>query len=115
MHLSSRLNFYLLGGVAAVSMLFAMYQAAWEVHTLRDEVQRQSLVLAETQQRLVEQMLESGSVRDLQAFVDQFQNHERLAGVGVYDPTGRVVAITSSMTSYLGATPASVVRSLETR
>jgi len=115
MYLSSRLNLSLLGGVAAVSMIFAMYQAAWETHTLRDEVQRQALALAESQQRSVEQLLETGSARDLQVFVDQFQNHERLAGVAVYDPTGNVMAITSSMASYLAATPAAVAHALESK
>src|SRR5579872_2519511 len=114
MHLTSRLNFYLLAGVAAVSMMFALYQAAWEAHIFRDEVQRQALALAESQQRSVERLLEAGSARDLQVFVDQFQNHERLAGVAVYDPTGKVMAITSSMASYLTATPAAVGRSIET-
>ena len=115
MHLSSRLNFSLLGGVAAVSMLFSMYQAAWEVHTLRDEVQRQALILAETQQRSVEQILQSGSTRDLQAFVDQFQNHERLAGIGIYDAVGKAIAITSTIAPLVGGTPAAVVQSLQTR
>jgi trehalose-6-phosphate synthase len=115
MHLSSRLNFSLLGGVAAVSLIFAMYQAAWETHTLRDEIQRQALALAESQQRSVEQLLETGSARDLQVFVNQFQNHERLAGVAVYDPTGKMMAITSSMASDLADTPAAVAHSLKTK
>ena len=112
MHLSSRLNLCLLGGVAAVSMMFAMYQAVWEMHTLRDEVQRQALVLAESQRHFVEQLLDSGSARDLQTFVDQFRNHERLAGVAVYDAAGKAMAITSGMTAYAAATPAAVTRSL---
>ena len=114
MHLSNRLNLCLLGGVAAVSMIFAMYQAVWEMHTLRDEVARQALVLAESQRSFVEQLLENGSIRDLQAFVDQFKNHERLAGIAVYDATGKAMAITSSMPRYLGPAPTAVTRSLQT-
>jgi trehalose 6-phosphate synthase len=114
MYLSSRLSFYLLGGVTAVSMLFAMYQAIGEMHNLRDEVQRQSLVLAESQQRSVEQILEAGSLRDLQGFVDQFRYNERLSGVAVYDATGKTIAATTSMAAHLADTPAAVLRSLQT-
>lgn len=115
MHLSGRLGYSLIGGVTAVSMVFAMYQALSEVHGLRDEVQRQALVLAESQQRTVEQILRTGSDQDLKSFVDQFRNHERLAGVAVYDATGKAMAATSTMASYLAGTPAAVVRSLQTR
>ena len=115
MQLSRRLNLSLLAGVAGVSLIFAAYQAVLEVHTLRNEVQRQALVLAESQQRSVEQILATGSPRDLQVFVDQFQNHERLAGAAIYDPAGKSLAITSSMPSQPAGTPAAVIRSMETR
>jgi len=78
MHLSSRLSFSLLGGSAAVSLLFAMYQASLEMHTLRDEVQKQSLVLAESQRRAAERLLVASSADDLQTHVDQFHNEEEL-------------------------------------
>jgi hypothetical protein len=51
----------LFGGVAVVSMLFGLYQAAAEMHAMRAEVQRQALVLAESQQRAAEQVLQDGS------------------------------------------------------
>ena len=38
MHLSRRLMLSLLGGVAVVSMVFALYQASAEMHAMRDEV-----------------------------------------------------------------------------
>src|SRR5690242_17752971 len=114
MRISSRLSFSLLAGVAAVSMIFSMYQAASEVHTLRDEVQRQAMILAESQQHTVEQILQNGSPDDLQAFVDQFRNHERLTGVGVYTATGKALATTSGMTPSVPGTPSAVNRSLQT-
>jgi len=97
MHLSRRLPLALLAGVAGVSLVFATLQALGEMHTLRDDVQRQALVLAESQEKSARQVLESGSTRDQQAFVDQFANHERLAGIALYDRKGRLVAATSSM------------------
>jgi len=113
MHLSSRLSFFLLGGVAAVSLVFAVYQATFELHTLRDEVQRQSLVLAESQRHAAERLLLSSSAEELQTHVDQFQNQEQLAGIAFYDATGKPLAITSGM-RFVQETPAAVIKSLQT-
>ncbi|MGA2590209.1 MAG: trehalose-6-phosphate synthase [Bryobacteraceae bacterium] len=110
MHLGRRLMFSLLGGVAVVSLVFALYQAMAEMHAMREEIQRQALVLAESQQKPAEQMLQSGSPSELQAFVDQFQNHERLAGVAIYDAKGQPLAITRGLASPLAGTPLAVVR-----
>src|SRR5437867_9355242 len=108
MRLSYRLILSLIAGVTAVSSIFAVYQAGAEVRTLRDEVQREALVLADSQERAVEPLLEQGSSRDLQAVVNRFQNHERMAGMAVYDTNGQPLAITPGPTSRLGATPAAV-------
>jgi alpha,alpha-trehalose-phosphate synthase [UDP-forming] len=113
MHFSSRLVFSLLGGVAAVSLIFAIYQAALEMHALRDEVQKQSLVLAESQRRTAEQLLLASSADDLQTHVDQFQNRGQLAGIAFYDARGKPLAITSTMT-YVQVTPPAVIKSLQT-
>jgi trehalose 6-phosphate synthase len=113
MHPGSRLSFSLLGVVAAVSLVFAVYQATWELHTLRDEVQRQSLVLAESQRHTAEQLLLTSSTDDLQTHVDQFQNQEQLAGVALYDATGSPLAMTSTM-AYVKGTPPAVIKSLQT-
>jgi|HubBroStandDraft_1064217.scaffolds.fasta_scaffold00724_8 alpha,alpha-trehalose-phosphate synthase [UDP-forming] len=115
MHLSRRLMLSLFSGVAVVSMLFALYQAAAEMHAMRSEVERQALVLAESQQREAEQVLQDGSAGELQALVGQFQNHEHMAGVGIYAANGRPLAITPGLASHLddaGATPPAVARAM---
>jgi trehalose 6-phosphate synthase len=114
MHLSNRLMVSLFSGVAAVSLAFAVYQIQAERHALSDEIQRQSIVLAESQRRSVEQMLAADSQRELQALVDQYQNREHLAGMAIYDDEGQVVAITSGLASKVAATPAAVVKAIET-
>jgi alpha,alpha-trehalose-phosphate synthase [UDP-forming] len=113
MHFSSRFVFSLLGAVAAVSLGFDIYQAALEMHALRDGVQKQSLVLAESQRRTAEQLLLASSTGDLQTHVDQFQNQEQLAGIALYDASGKPLAITSTMT-YVQVTPPAVIKSLQT-
>src|SRR5690349_22214371 len=112
MHLSYRL-IVLLGGAAAVSMGFATYQAIVDMDGLKKEVRRQAQLIAESQQKPVEQMVQSGSFHDLQIFEDRFQHHERLAGVAVYDGSGQAVAATGGLQSRIAAPPAAVRRTLQ--
>ncbi|HTX35915.1 MAG TPA: trehalose-6-phosphate synthase [Bryobacteraceae bacterium] len=114
MHLSYRLMLSLLCAVAAVSMAFAVYQVQAERHALNDEVQRQAIVLAESQANSVERLLETDSYGDLQTLVDQFRHHQQLAGMAVYDNTGRALAITSSLASHVQPTPAAVATAIRT-
>jgi len=114
MHLSRRLMLSLLASVAAVTTIFAIYQFAAEMHALKDVVQRQSIILAETQQKPVAQILQSGSVQDLQALADQFRNHEHLEGVAIYDVEGKPLAFTEGLSSKLNGTPPAVARAMQT-
>jgi alpha,alpha-trehalose-phosphate synthase [UDP-forming] len=98
----------LLGGVAAVSAAFGIYQAEAETHALQDEVQRQALALAKSQQKQVTQMLRNGSGPELQALTDRFQNDASLVGLAIYNARGDAVAITSSLAPHLSRTPAAV-------
>ncbi|MGA3039948.1 MAG: trehalose-6-phosphate synthase [Bryobacteraceae bacterium] len=116
MHLSRRLLLSLFGGVALVSMVFALYQAAAEMHAMRAEVERQATVLAESQQRAAEQVLQDGSAGERQALVGQFQHHEHMAGVAIYDAQGKPLASTPGLASRLGpgaaGTPPAVARAM---
>ncbi|HEY9140997.1 MAG TPA: trehalose-6-phosphate synthase [Bryobacteraceae bacterium] len=113
MQLNRRLMVSLLGGVAAVSLGFAVFQAKAEMQALQGEVRRQASVLAEGQRRPVELALESGSTLDLEVLVDRFENQDHLAGMAVYDEHGRALAITPGLRSRLQATPAAVVSALD--
>ncbi len=114
MHLNKRLMLSLLCGVAAVSLAFAVYQVQAETRALRDEIQRQAIVLAESQQGPVEQVLATGSSRDLQAWVDQYRNRGHLAGMAVYDDGENTLAITSGLAPDVAAAPAAVARAIQT-
>ncbi len=113
MHLSHRLMISLFCGVAAISLVFAVYQVQAERHALSDEIQRQAIVLADSQRSPVERILEKGPSPELQALVDQYQNREHLAGMGIYDRKGQTVAITSSLASKIATTPAAVRNAIE--
>ncbi len=104
MQLSYRLAI-LLGGAAAVSVGFATYQAISETNTLENALQRQARVVAESQQKSLEQMIQTGRLGDLQPFVDRFQNHDGLAGVAVFDFDGQPLAITRGLESRFYGTP----------
>ena len=106
MHLSRQLMLSLFGGVAVVSMLFALYQATTDMHAMRTEVQRQAMVLAESQQRAATQALQQGSAAEMQALVNQFRNHQRMAGAAIYDAKGQPLAITPGLALQPGTPPA---------
>ena len=82
MHLSRRLIFSLLCGVALISGIFALYQANSEVKALKNQVRQEASLVAESQRRAVEQAFESGSIQDLQALAAQSQ------GMAVFDLRG---------------------------
>ncbi len=113
MRLSFRLILSLIVGVTAVSLCFAIYQAQSEVHVQRMEVQRHALTLAEGLERSVEPLLLGGSPRELQDLVDRFRNHESLAGVAVYNTSGRVVATTAGLSYPSWKAPTTIVDSLQ--
>jgi len=117
MYLSRRLMLSLLGGVAVVSLIFALYQAAAEMHALRVEVERQAVVLAESQQKAAQQAIESGWPNEIQALVGQFQNHAQMAGLTIYGANGQALAMTPGLANRLGsdanATPPAVTRAMQ--
>ena len=111
MQLSRRLVLTLLGGVATVSLAFAILQARAETSVLEDEIQRQAAVLAESQVRPAEFALKNGL--DPEVLVDRFENQDHLAGMAVYDERGHPLAITSGLRSQLKTTPAAVISALD--
>jgi len=112
MELNRRLMVSLLGGVAAVSLVFAAYQAAAEMRSMKDSVQWQAMVLAESQRVPVEQRLIDGSVPELQALVDRLPNRGQFAGMAIYDFSGQTLAITSHL-GRLDPPPSAVLASLK--
>ena len=114
MHLSQRMMLSLFCGVTAVSMAFAAFQVQAEMHALSDEIQRQAIVLGESQRGYVEQILQTGSSRALQALVDEYRNRGHLAGMAIYDDAGNTLAITSDLVSDVGAVPTAVVAAVQT-
>ncbi len=108
MRLSVRLNLCLIFAVGGTSLAFALYQAQNEMHGLRKDLDRQSSVLAESLQKSAEPLVAAHSYRDLQRLADRFKDHERLAGVAIYDEMDRPLAITANLSARLPQLPAVV-------
>src|SRR5712692_6006252 len=108
MRLSVRLNLSLVAGVTIVSLGIALYQTQSETRALKRDLERHAVELAESLEKSAAPLLASHSLGELQQMVDRFQNHERLAGVAIYDPEGRPIAITSELATRLASGPSPV-------
>jgi len=103
MRLTVRLNLFLIFGVTLVSLLFALYQVQSERSGLRRDLERQTSEEADTLARSAAPLVERHSIRELQALANRFENHERLAGVAIYDQHGVALAVTSNLAQELAA------------
>jgi trehalose-6-phosphate synthase len=116
MRLTLRLSLSLILGVAAVSLGFAFYQTHAETSGLKSDLDRHSLVLAESLAKSAEPLLARRSYRELQNLTDRLKDRERIAGAAVYDVSGRAIAITRGLdarvTQETSKNPAAVVQSI---
>jgi len=112
MHLSYRLMISLFCAVAAVSTAFAFYQVQAETHTLNEQLQRQALLLAQSQSSSIELLLAAESNDNMQMLVNQFHNQQSVVGMAIYDAAGQMRTITSSLAPDIGSTPAAVTSAI---
>jgi alpha,alpha-trehalose-phosphate synthase [UDP-forming] len=110
--LSARLIVSLIIGVTLVSLCTSYYQVVVEKRSLRRDLQRRAEVLAESLGRNVERDLEHDSSQTLQRTVQRFANREHLAGMAVYDPQGRIIAVTTTLAPLMDSAPAVVSQTL---
>jgi alpha,alpha-trehalose-phosphate synthase [UDP-forming] len=95
--LSLRLILFLVVGITIVTFVLARNQVRAEKSGLRTDLERRAEILAESLQEIVEPAVERGSHAQLRHIVERFGNRERLAGVAIYDATGKVLAQSSSL------------------
>jgi trehalose-6-phosphate synthase len=84
----------LIVSVAVVSGLFAWYQVRTERRILRSDLARRAEILGESLQESAEPLLDHAPNKNLQKLVERFVEREHLKGVAVYDPSGKILAIT---------------------
>ena len=83
--LSVRLTISLILAVTFVSILSSYYQVENERRSLRQDLERRAVVLAESLAANVENQLGNRSTKRLQAIVDRFSNRQHLVGIGIFD------------------------------
>jgi trehalose-6-phosphate synthase/uncharacterized membrane protein affecting hemolysin expression len=106
--LTFRLSLSLVLVVACVSMLFAFYEARSETQNLRQDLDRHSLEMAESLEKAATPLVASQAYPALQQLVDKFQDHERLAGVAIYDAQERPLVMSADIASRLNGRPEAV-------
>jgi trehalose-6-phosphate synthase len=97
--LSLRLILFLVIGITLVTFVVSRNEVRAQKRGLRADLERRAEILAESLQEIVEPALARGSHEQLRRIVERFGNRERLSGVVVYDPSGRVLAESSNLSS----------------
>jgi trehalose 6-phosphate synthase len=102
----------LIFAVAAVSVAFAYYQIRAQSRGMERDLERQSLMLAESLGRAAEPLVANRSYMELQRLVDRFKDRETVAGVGVYDVDGTPLATTPGLAAVLERDPPVVAQAI---
>jgi len=112
MRLTSRLSASLICSVATVSLVLAYYQTRADTRSLRHELERNAVVLAESVSKSAEPLVERNSYRELQNLVDRLKEREQIAGIAVYSAGGELLTISAGLTGRLDRVPLPVMQAL---
>lgn len=98
MRLSLRLVFSLVVSISLVTFIIARSQVKAEKGSLRTDLERRGEILTESLEETVEPVLaRSGAESQLRRIVERFGNRERLIGIAVYDPDGKILAASANL------------------
>ena len=95
MRLSLRLAFCLIAAISLVTFIVARYQSGEQEQDLRKDLETRAQDLGESLQQIIQPILESGSLNQLQPILERFGSREKVAGVAVYDTLGQSLAASS--------------------
>jgi len=87
-----RLILALIAGVTLVSVASTYFEVLAHKHALRKELEQRSTWMGPSIQPDVERILSGGNPADLPALVARAQSQIGALGVGVYDPSGQLIA-----------------------
>ena len=111
--LSFRLIVSLIVGVLFVSLCSAGYQVWVGKRNMRRDLQRRAEVLGESLAGNVERDIERGATRNLNRTVQRFTHRETLIGLAIYDPSGRIIALSDQLASVMTAAPPVVQQAIK--
>ena len=87
----------LLVTISLIAFVFTINQVSRESQRLETDLDRRSILLAESLRETIEPNFINNSNEYLQNIVEKFGNSERLAGLGIYDNKENIVAVSSSL------------------
>ena len=112
MKITLRLVVSLVLVVGLVAIAFAFYQVRAERIRLTFELERRTILLAESIQESVTPLILSDSSMKLDRLVQRFSNRERFEGIAVHDAQGRVLASTAELDPLIPGSVAKVLHVL---
>src|SRR5437868_5869622 len=98
-------------GIILVSWLSAYYQVRAQKRVMRQSLERDAEVFADSLSENIEPHLAKGS-RRLQKIVEKYGSREHLLGVAVYDRSGAQLAITPGLAHRLASEPPALTRAI---
>jgi len=94
MRLVARFILYLILCILVVSLSSSYYQIDTERRSLKKELQKRAEVLSASLEQNVEPLLAGNAEPQLKRLVERFGNTEHLAGIAVYEQSGKLIAAT---------------------
>jgi len=83
--------------VALIAIAFTISQVSSESQRLETDLERRSVLLAESLRETIEPNFINNSMEYFQGVVDKFENRERLAGLRIYDNKENPIAASSTL------------------
>jgi trehalose 6-phosphate synthase len=102
MKITIRLIVSLVLVVALAVFAFSLYQVNNEKDRLAQDLERRSLILAESLQESIAPLIQSNAIAKLNRIVERFGNRERLKGIAVFDIQGIILASTLHLKPQIG-------------
>jgi trehalose 6-phosphate synthase len=112
MKITIRLIVSLLFVIALVAVIFSYYQVHSEENRLVSELERRTIILAESLQESVKPIVQSDSRQKLDRLVERFGNRERLKGIIVYNAQGDILSSTTELVPKISQPLPEVVSSI---
>jgi trehalose-6-phosphate synthase len=103
----------LIVSVAAVSLLYTVYQVRTEKRVLRNDLSHRAEILGESLRENIEPLLDRAPERNLQRLVDRLSQREHLKGIAVYKQTGEVLVMTPGLSPEFHSQPAAAMIALQ--
>jgi len=97
MKITIRLIISLVLVVALAVFAFSLYQVNYEKNRLAGDLERRSIILAESLQESIAPLIQSNAIAKLNRIVERFGNRERLKGIAVFDKQGIALTLTAHL------------------